>query len=633
MATVVPSVLPRRATAGEKRLHSILGKLPGDCVVYYEPDFRGRRPDFVILSPRLGVVLIEDKNWYATTLWGGNRNRLDIAPRDKPKQSVQHPAEQVRKYWLLLEDMLGKEAFATRFLQMEGEYAGQLRFPRGRFVTLSNITRSNLVERRHDVLFDPKTTVTRDEIDVWEALSDTALEVAIRERMNVWFPFVPFTDDEMKALRRVVHPEVFFDQAFRMDDLLSSPKPIDEKLGMLKVLDLKQEDCARSLGDGHRILYGVAGSGKTVILLVRARLLAAAHPNRRILVTCFNKMLAAKLQTECAGFANIDVIHFHGLAVRNGAAFDRDDAVVGDRFLAALASGSRDAGRYDAVLVDEAQDFEPNWFRCILGTMKDPVDGDLLIVADGAQGLYRRSKLSWKELGIRAQGRTVSKKFDLNRNYRNSSEILALAGTFASRAATGNEDGIAIIPIDFQSCRRSTGTSPVLWREADRDAELDRACGIVAGLLRGEWEGRRVAPLRPSEIAVLYPSADAADKKRLEDAEKSWADRLGVSVRWKSRSGAFPEAAGEALSIQTIHSSKGLQFRAVVVVWTGKLPSRQSPECSSADRRLLYVGMTRAESFLALTASGSGVFADEIADCPAVEVRERRRPEVGILAS
>ena len=42
----------------------------------------------------------------------------------------------------------------------------------------------------------------------------------------------------------------------------------------LAVLDHKQEARARSIGHGHRLVYGIAGSGKSVILMSRAKLLA-----------------------------------------------------------------------------------------------------------------------------------------------------------------------------------------------------------------------------------------------------------------------------------------------------------------------------------------------------------------------
>jgi superfamily I DNA and RNA helicase len=39
-------------------------------------------------------------------------------------------------------------------------------------------------------------------------------------------------------------------------------------------MDLQQEHLARSLGDGHRVIHGVAGSGKTMILAYRCQHLA-----------------------------------------------------------------------------------------------------------------------------------------------------------------------------------------------------------------------------------------------------------------------------------------------------------------------------------------------------------------------
>jgi hypothetical protein len=47
---------------------------------------------------------------------------------------------------------------------------------------------------------------------------------------------------------------------------------------IMRVMDLQQEQLARSLGDGHRVIHGVAGSGKTMILGYRAEYLAKAAP-------------------------------------------------------------------------------------------------------------------------------------------------------------------------------------------------------------------------------------------------------------------------------------------------------------------------------------------------------------------
>jgi hypothetical protein len=67
----------------------------------------------------------------------------------------------------------------------------------------------------------------------------------------------------------------------------------------MRVMDLQQEQLARSLGDGHRVIHGVAGSGKTMILGYRAEYLAKASTasSKPILVLCFNEPLGVKLHS------------------------------------------------------------------------------------------------------------------------------------------------------------------------------------------------------------------------------------------------------------------------------------------------------------------------------------------------
>jgi len=67
---------------------------------------------------------------------------------------------------------------------------------------------------------------------------------------------------------------------------------------VLQVMDLQQESVARNLGEGHRLIHGPAGSGKTMILIYRAvQLQAIARPDKPILVLCYNRELAGRIDT------------------------------------------------------------------------------------------------------------------------------------------------------------------------------------------------------------------------------------------------------------------------------------------------------------------------------------------------
>jgi superfamily I DNA and RNA helicase len=58
--------------------------------------------------------------------------------------------------------------------------------------------------------------------------------------------------------------------------LFDDTDPDAELPSIMRVMDMQQEQLARSLGDGHRVIHGVAGSGKTMILGYRAEYLARA---------------------------------------------------------------------------------------------------------------------------------------------------------------------------------------------------------------------------------------------------------------------------------------------------------------------------------------------------------------------
>ena len=383
------------------------------------------------------------------------------------------------------------------------------------------------------------------------------------------------------------------------------------------MLDLRQENHARAIGDGHRILSGVAGSGKTIILLARAKLLVQRDPAARVLVLCFNVTLASFLRGQLQEHAHsVQVCHFEGWAAANRVRRDlraqESDESLGQRLLAALeqADGANDAHRFDAVLVDEAQDFEASWFRCVLVAMKDPAGGDLLIVGDGNQGVYRRGKVSWRSLGIQASGRTISGRFGLDINYRNSREIAALAQVFAEVSAgqqgTVDEDTIGALPVDAGRCPRTTGRRPVLCREGSRAKECERAVTMVGDLLAGRWAGEPLTePLRPEQIGILYRRIARVEQPLFA---RFLADLQAVApMRWlnaRDDAKARTRVLEPGVKVQTIHAAKGLQYRAVILLWAGDLPylPPQSQHDEHAERRLFYVGLTRAEDFLALTA-------------------------------
>jgi len=78
LAEFIPDRLPSKASRGEERTFALLKKLPDDYLVYYEPNIDNRHPDFIVIAPDLGVIIIEVKGWYLDDIVKGNHSEITI---------------------------------------------------------------------------------------------------------------------------------------------------------------------------------------------------------------------------------------------------------------------------------------------------------------------------------------------------------------------------------------------------------------------------------------------------------------------------------------------------------------------------------------------------------------------------
>lgn len=705
MAVMIPETLKKNASKGEEKTFDLLAKLPDDCIVYYEPRVRNRCPDFIVIHPRLGVIVLEVKGWFPASVLCADPNKVRIEwngqERDEP-----HPLRQAREYMnRTLNAFRSSQGsfFADPILHLDGAYMGYPIFPVGHAVVLSNITRRQWDKKAPallDAVFPPRQTVYRDELDHLGSADAKVLEARLQTMFTENFHFTPLTAEQVDTIRGILHPQIIFRKgslstppvsrgtiapapegcppsAPRVPRKSTPSLPIATPCGMRKryseddrpgnaaraaeaeavaytsrrrnapakvndaepaglpprdpsvpvpvtyeqckcyVLDKRQEKHARSIGEGHRLLFGVAGSGKTVILLARARELSMIDPTKRVLVLCYNISLAAYLRAALSDCPNVTVYHFDGWAKSVGVSRrtrnNESDESFGKRFLARLSSGLRDSARFDAVLVDEAQDFDPTWFKVILMGMKDPVDGDLLIVGDGHQSIRTTRKIVWKDLGIQASGRTVSARFGLNRNYRNAREIIAFANPLLQGDAEGaskHADGVAAVPLDLSLVQRSTGHAPRLIHSPSRKAQCDAAFEVITDLLAGRWNGISLeAALLPEEIGVLYPCLENKRQRPLLEAFLQRLRDSRIPTHWLAENQeSKKKVCDPTLKVQTIHSAKGLQYRAVILLWADILPRDYVEQSEAEERALLYVALTRAEEFLSVHYSSRSTF-------------------------
>ncbi len=378
--------------------------------------------------------------------------------------------------------------------------------PRGKFTCafghiaiLTGISRQGLREHGLDAVFPAGSTVCSEE---WE---DALLEgaEAIRRLLHGAFdpeiPRRPLTMDQVNVLRGLIHPVVRLD--IPASGFFSDAPAAQEDI---RLLDFKQERCARDMRSGHRVIYGVAGSGKTVILIARAKFLAEDE-SKQILVLCFNVPLAEHLSKTLSPYSNITVSTFGQWALRQRAPINRaDKEAFGQGLLALLECGEGDAGRFDAILIDEGQDFAASWFKCAVNALKDPAGSDLVIAYDKSQNLYKRAPISWRPLGVVIKGgKGGSRTTRLSINYRNTKEIIAAAFTFALPPSPSDDDAPESIAIDAAAAVRH-GPWPVVLKVSGRDETIAQSAAIAEQITQSGYLAGDVSfTAAPGDIRII----------------------------------------------------------------------------------------------------------------------------------
>jgi hypothetical protein len=585
MATLIPSLSTclRKMTPGEKRFAQRLeSKLENDYYCWYDVPIGPKRlhPDFIILHPQRGLVILEVKDWKPDNIVSITPCEATILTDTGPTIG-KNPLEQARDYAHAVADLLKTDP------QLIGNN-GKLLFPWTYGVVMTNVSRKVFEQGNLADVLPEHRVICQDE------MVESVDPLAFQERLWEMFTIGNREMLSMPQIARIrwnLFPDIRLN--YRQSSLFETESEHSVEIpDIVQVMDLQQEQLARSLGDGHRVIHGVAGSGKTLILGYRAQQLAkvCAKP---ILVLCFNKIFARRLQEmmDSKGIADkILVCHFHAwcrtLLITYNMELPPNGPEEGDyseelvqRVIRGVDQKMIPAGQYDAILVDEGHDFRPEWLKVVV-QMVNPRTNSLLVMYDDAQDIYGTKNgrtFSFKSVGIQATGRTTVLKV----NYRNTQEILDYAASFARNLLTAQEaeeDGIPRIA-PFSAGRR--GAKPVRIKLPTLP---DEAAYTVNILKDAHAKG---TPWR--DMAVLYDHWTPTGQALSTALYEARIPQVGKD-KIQFNSGL------DKVALLTFEGSKGLEFP-LVVIPQGKHPGNPSDE----EAKRLYVAMTRATSQLFIT--------------------------------
>ncbi len=405
-----------------------------------------------------------------------------------------------------------------------------------------------------------------------------------------------------RPTNRAVQPEWLADLRF----WLAPPqhKPANNLTDQLTEEQLRHVEPAAMR---HQRLHGVAGSGKTLVIAQRAANLAAA--GKRVLVVTFNVTLWQYIRNLVSKsnvafpWENIEFHHFHGFCknflTEQGVEWPRtsgraskqahDESVprlVMETMERIQASGRPIIRRYDAILIDEGQDFPQLYYEMLCQFLTE--NDEVLFVADRKQNLYLRDD-SWLDQmrGTKFRGRWREMKQSYRLPVRIATEANRFAALFLPKLSSVAADGTAASAVEAVN---DLANSYLGWHNMESLANIiEMMQQTVHWLMRSRG-------LKPTDIVILTPNqsdgwavaaAFEAQGQAVNHILSADDGHVGRRQRRFRKRTFAPE--DERLKVSTIHSFKGWELNTVIVLTPidDRFWEEQSPY-------LFYVAMTRA---------------------------------------
>ncbi|MEQ8853609.1 NERD domain-containing protein [Gimesia sp.] len=560
MARLIPKIAPQDiSNIGERDVAmALVDQLPDDVIIYHSypwlksdrNDFtkkvtlREGEADFVIVHPKAGILILEVKGG---EIHYDHENRGWYRQEASRRVQIKDPFEQARGSTHILEQGIRKESFPNE-KTIPCPYGYAVIFPHCEF--------------------SGPAPPGADTSMIFSGPDLEFLGQRITKLLGLWkrgTNSVNLTKHQMTGIQLALSPAfqllpVLFRQVKEQEDRLL--RLTDDQVRLLQFLGAHK----------RAAIKGVAGSGKTILAIAQAQ--RFAREGLKTLFVCYNKSLAewleASLPDELRNLIQIDT--FHGLCAEwcrkaripfapkwnDGGNFWRTTAP--DLLLNALEIVP---DKFDAVVVDEGQDFEADWWIALEMLNSGGEEGPFYIFFDPAQNLFVGQTLSIPDVGA---------PFDLPTNCRNTKQIALTCGKIRNveipvrpDAPDGVVTEVAVIP--------------------QPDARAQKIRQIVEA-----WIGK--GKLKASQIAVLSPF----DKNKSCLADDTKIGKIPLCINpneWRAEKGVL---------FATIRSFKGLEADAIIVT---DVPNPETTKYFSVSD--FYVGCSRAKHLLVVLTTEKGI--------------------------
>lgn len=545
MVTMWPRTLPPEITSNPLRksecaVYRCLQKVLEDpFVVFYSRPWLGLTPygeekdgecDFLIAHPDIGILAIEVKGggvaydpemekWTSRDRWGF-------------VHTIKNPVQQaISSKYQILKKLNDSPAWTSRFIRA-----------------------------RHGVIF-PDSEKPDKELGAGTPLNICCFLDEFENDLREWVMNRLGEPDRLSFSRE---QSLGKDGLKALEDLLAHPFQLHVPMGKIlaqddtriETLTHQQFHILSTILDIPRaVISGGAGTGKTVLAMEEA--IRCANAGMRVLLTCYNRPLSEEIGHRLDQWKRVTVATFHELCfmLANEAGIKVPENQPSDELfkktypeILLQALEAMPEQRFDAIIVDEGQDFIPAWISALDVAMKTGGKGLFRIFIDSNQSVYGNITIIPENFHL--------VPIRLTLNIRNTKKIHSIVKDYYI--------GYAIDSIGPEGVA-------VEWILANSNQEIYKKIDEKIYQLISQER------MNPSDIAVLVPTEN-------DISEYAYAGRLG---------GHEIQCAGrikrDAIIMDTIRRFKGLERRVVVLAATSKL---------IGERELIYVAVSRARTHL-----------------------------------
>lgn len=579
---------PSTLTNGEKKIANkiklIYKNAKYNAYLYYQPRIKKWNPDFVLIDEYKGVSIIEVKDYSLEAI--NEINPLTVIINGTSRNN---PIYVTNEYFNAAKNRLQNQASL-----LDDKY--KLKYGLYSNLILTNI-KSNELEELNTCFFQPPSKCITS-----EKITDLKINDLFGDEVQY------IEEHDFSVIRSAFFPEIKVKTVQK--EIWEYGRKNTTENSIIKTLDTEQEKFSRRIPYGHYMVSGIPGSGKTVILLARAVNLARENPSWKIIILTYNNSLSAKLRNKLesiyedldnmgVNYQNIEISTFHSLAKSIADIGIVPNPTPENYWKVILPYKAIEKARptYDAILIDEYQDFHDSWMKlCLLLCKKYEHSGqqteNLFLAGDRLQSIYNHYTHNWKSLGINIAGRSKL----LKTSYRSGSTHVNLALDYLMKDPSTKRE-----VENFYEGRDG------ICCNFDIDNNLEFIKGdfkVINDLLEGLLKNPQY---NPEDILVLFPS------NWLRDNLYKFLNR-----ELKSNSIASKNVVENKMNFVTYHSAKGIEAKICVLVDVDKVE----------DKKLLYVGMTRASEKLIIHSpnpNGGSVF-NELLECYNKIIDDKTRP-------